>query len=56
MSAKCQSPLSEIKRIKIPYEKPIIVEEKSMKFPFDMINGYNTKYVCRQCSSCHGCR
>ena len=42
--------------LKIPYAKPEIKKEEGMKFPLDIINSLEGKVVCRQCSSCHGCR
>lgn len=38
------------------YEKPIIKKEEIMMFMFDGLNPLKTKIICRQCSSCHGCR
>jgi len=37
------------------YQKPILRKEKTMNFPLEIfLEG--RKVVCRQCSSCHGCR
>jgi len=44
---------------KLPYEKPVIRKQEKMVFPLELINYANGKggnVVCRQCSSCHGCR
>ena len=41
---------------KIAYEKPVLIKEKTMNFPIELINDSNKKIVCRQCSGCHGCR
>ncbi|MCK4649633.1 hypothetical protein KAT36_00210 [Candidatus Pacearchaeota archaeon] len=41
---------------KKPYEKPSYNIETTMTFMFDAIKNRDTKYTCRQCSSCHGCR
>jgi len=42
---------------KKPYEKPIIIKEKTMDFPLEIIlTASGEKILCRQCSSCHGCR
>lgn len=38
------------------YEKPIIVKEIKMSFPMDMITAAGHGPVCKQCSSCHGCK
>lgn len=38
------------------YEKPIIIKQIKMTFPIDILETNNKNYVCRQCSSCHGCR
>jgi hypothetical protein len=38
------------------YEKPIIKKEETMNFPVEIINSLGDEAVCRQCSSCHGCR
>ena len=42
-------------RQKKKYEKPILIKEKTMNFPLEIIVS-DKKIVCRQCSSCHGCR
>jgi len=38
------------------YEKPIIMKERTMTFPMDIINSLGYRISCTQCSSCHGCR
>lgn len=38
------------------YVKPTIIKESKMTFPIQIINAKGEKVVCRQCSSCHGCR
>ncbi len=38
------------------YEKPEMKKEEKMIFPVEIINAKGEKVVCRQCSSCHGCR
>jgi hypothetical protein len=41
---------------KISYERPIIVKEKKMNFPLEIIQANGKRVVCKQCSSCHSCR
>ena len=41
------------KRLK--YESPVLVKEAKMVFPLEILSK-GRKIVCRQCSSCHGCR
>lgn len=42
--------------MKKAYEKPILKKEKKMNFPIEIINkATGGKYVCKQCSGCHGC-
>lgn len=41
---------------KRPYERPVLKKEKTMNFPIEIINSFGKRIVCRQCSSCHGCR
>lgn len=41
--------------MKSKYEKPVVVKVGRMNFPMEIINE-GKKVVCRQCSSCHGCR
>ncbi len=39
------------------YKKPEYKLETNMNFMFDTIKEIkDSKYTCRQCSSCHGCR
>lgn len=38
------------------YQKPTLKKEKTMNFPIEIINSSAKRIVCRQCSSCHGCR
>ena len=40
---------------KLPYEWLVIEREKGMTFPFRILAG-KREIVCKQCSSCHGCR
>ncbi len=44
------------KKEKKTYKKPLLKKEKTMNFPVEIINSSGEKIVCRQCSSCHGCR
>jgi hypothetical protein len=44
----------EKKRIK--YERPVLVKEKKMTFPVQIIEAQSKRIVCKQCSGCHGCR
>ena len=39
-----------------PYEAPVITKLDKMTFPLDLIAAAGHGMVCRQCSSCHGCR
>ena len=41
---------------KTQYEKPIVQKVKKMTFPVDIIQANGQRLVCKQCSSCHGCR
>jgi hypothetical protein len=41
---------------KINYERPIVVKERKMTFPIQIIEAKGKRVVCKQCSSCHGCR
>lgn len=38
------------------YEKPVIIKQTKMTFPIDIMVANGKGCVCRQCSSCHGCR
>ncbi len=40
---------------KLGYEKPIVEKIERMNFPLEIMTK-GGKVVCRQCSSCHGCR
>jgi len=49
------------KKHKRKYQKPTYKLEEKMTFPFDGIlkfikDNKEVTCVCRQCSSCHGCR
>lgn len=37
------------------YKKPVLVRVKGLDFVMSAIRG-GWKTVCRQCSSCHGCK
>ena len=45
-----------MKSKKISYERPVLVKEKKMTFPVQIIEADGKRLVCKQCSSCHGCR
>jgi len=39
------------------YQKPIIVRQVKMTFPWNIVETMAGKTItCKQCSSCHGCR
>lgn len=38
------------------YKKPVFVKEKELTFPKEIIDKFNVKRFCIQCSGCHGCR
>jgi len=38
------------------YEKPIIIKQKKMVFPSQILEANGKRIICKQCSSCHGCR
>ncbi len=40
---------------KQPYERPVVVKQATMDFPLRVLQAGRV-IVCRQCSSCHGCR
>lgn len=42
--------------MKIKYEPPVVKKVKKMTFPLEIIEAKGKRIVCRQCSSCHGCR
>ena len=41
---------------RISYERPVLVKEKKMTFPTQIIEARGKRVVCKQCSSCHACR
>jgi len=41
---------------KLQYEKPVVKKENKMVFPLEIIQANGQRIVCKQCSSCHGCR
>jgi len=42
---------------KIPYEKPVVERMTGTGFAVEIITGRGKeRLVCKQCSSCHGCR
>jgi len=41
---------------RLPYERPVLVKEKKMTFPVQIIEANGKRLVCKQCSSCHSCR
>ncbi len=43
-------------KLKKPYERPIVIKEKAMRFPLRVLTGSGKEIVCNQCSACHGCR
>ena len=45
-----------MKKSKIAYERPILVKEKKMNFPMQIILASGKGVICKQCSSCHSCR
>lgn len=38
------------------YKKPVFKKEKGLVFPMEVIEKFNGKRFCVQCSSCHGCQ
>jgi hypothetical protein len=42
--------------MKKKYEKPVIKKEEKMIFPLSIIQAKTGLVVCKQCSSCHGCK
>lgn len=38
------------------YEKPVLIKKQSLTFPVEILEKFNGKRFCIQCSSCHGCR
>ena len=45
-----------MQKTKRPYERPVIEKKQKMTFPLELIEAKGERIVCRQCSSCHGCR
>lgn len=41
---------------KVKYEKPVLEKAKGMTFPREIMEANGKRVVCKQCSSCHGCR
>jgi len=50
--------LLNVNNIQKIYRKPIIIKQSKMIFPTQVMDKQNNqgKILCRQCSSCHGCR
>jgi len=42
--------------LKMEYEKPILEKVEKMLFPNEIIEASTGVPICKQCSSCHGCR
>jgi len=38
------------------YRKPELKKIEKMVFSLEIFNNKGDKTICRQCSSCHGCR
>ena len=45
-----------VETTKKTYEKPTIVKLKTMYFAEETLYAITGRYICKQCSSCHGCR
>ena len=45
-----------MERKKTNYERPVIVKEKKMSFPIEIMEAGGKRVVCKQCSTCHACR
>ncbi len=45
-----------MQKTKKPYERPVVVKQERMTFPLEILEAKGKRVVCRQCSSCHGCR
>ena len=45
-----------MKSKKMGYERPVLVREKKMNFPVQILESNGKRLVCKQCSSCHACR
>ena len=43
-------------KTKRTYTPPTIRKAQKMTFPVEVLTSNGTHVVCRQCSSCHGCR
>lgn len=41
---------------KLQYDKPLVVKVCRMVFPAEILQANGERVVCKQCSSCHGCR
>ena len=41
---------------RVNYERPILIKDKKMIFPTQIIEARGKRVVCKQCSSCHACR
>lgn len=41
---------------KKPYNRPTLEKNIKLTFPLEIISKSKDKKVCKQCSSCHGCR
>ena len=41
---------------KTSYEKPVLARVDKMVFPREILESQGKRIVCKQCSSCHGCR
>jgi len=48
--------VSVLQQKKLQYEAPVVVKEAKMVFPLEIIQANGKRVICRQCSSCHGCR
>ena len=41
---------------RLRYEKPIVIKETKLFYYSEFFKKDGKTVVCRQCSSCHGCR
>jgi cytochrome c2 len=41
---------------KKPYTEPVLEKQETMRIAEETIEKATGKLVCKQCSSCHGCR
>jgi len=48
--------LAQAVETKADYVRPVVVKETKMTFPIEIIQANGKRVVCKQCSSCHGCR